>query len=135
MFCAKLIMNKSQYPTFKPENDEIPILRAENLTKRLSPYWHMHHLNFSLFKNQSLVVIGKSGTGKSVLMRLLFGFMSRDSGKIFVNEKEVLPDNVFQSIKDNIGYVGFVFQGSALFDSMTVEENIHFVLNHETKHI
>ena len=80
-----------------------------------------------LKKGESLVIIGGSGTGKSVSLKCLLGLLTPDSGKIIVSGKNAVGANekLKQDINENIG---MLFQNGALFDSMTVEKNISFGL-------
>ena len=76
---------------------------------------------------QNMVVFGRSGTGKSVLLKCLMRLMIPDSGEIFIKDKNVLNlnRNELNELRKDIG---FLFQGSALYDSMTVRENLEFPL-------
>ena len=89
-------------------------------------------MTFSVKKGEAVSIIGVSGGGKSVLLKHLIGLMTPDSGEISINgrnitgldERELLPVRRM---------FGMLFQGAALFDSMTVEENVAFVLSRERK--
>ncbi len=72
---------------------------------------------------QTQVIIGRSGTGKSVLLKLIIGLLKPESGKIFVEEEEITAMNVRELFQVRRKF-GMLFQGAALFDSMTVEENV-----------
>ena len=82
---------------------------------------------FSLFRNENVVVLGKSGSGKSVLIKCIIGLMFPDSGTV-----KVLGDNIPDLNHDALDRirtrVGFLFQSNALYDSMTVRENLEFPL-------
>jgi phospholipid/cholesterol/gamma-HCH transport system ATP-binding protein len=74
-----------------------------------------------------MVVFGRSGTGKSVLLKCLMRLMLPDSGEIFITDKNVLNLNP-KELNDLRKDIGFLFQGSALYDSMSVRENLEFPL-------
>jgi phospholipid/cholesterol/gamma-HCH transport system ATP-binding protein len=73
------------------------------------------------------MIIGKSGSGKTVLLKSIIGLHGIDSGKILFNDQN-LPEMSFRQIKDLRKKVGMLFQGSALFDSLTVQQNVMFPL-------
>jgi phospholipid/cholesterol/gamma-HCH transport system ATP-binding protein len=89
-------------------------------------------VNLDLYESENLVILGRSGTGKSVLIKCMVGLIKPDSGKI-----EVLGKNVFELSPADLNEVrlqiGFSFQGSALYDSMTVRENLEFPLKRNLK--
>lgn len=89
-------------------------------------------VNLDLYESENLVILGRSGTGKSVLIKCIVGLIKPDSGKI-----EVLGKNVFQLSPTDLNelrlQIGFSFQGSALYDSMTVRENLEFPLKRNLK--
>jgi phospholipid/cholesterol/gamma-HCH transport system ATP-binding protein len=84
-------------------------------------------VDLDLFKTENLVILGRSGTGKSVLIKCMVGLMKPDSGSINVLGKDVFSLNAKQLNKLRL-QIGFSFQGSALYDSMTVRENLEFPL-------
>ncbi len=81
---------------------------------------------------ETLAILGKSGTGKSVLLKLIVGLLDPDKGKIFYKDKDVtnLKEEALMELRTQIG---FLFQGSALFDSMTVGQNLDFFLSKHTE--
>ncbi|SVA61977.1 uncharacterized protein METZ01_LOCUS114831 [marine metagenome] len=92
----------------------------------------MSDLNFSVAHGQSVAIVGKSGAGKSVLLKCLIGLVKPDEGTIYVDNKLInsMSFGQLQEIRSNIG---MVFQFGALFDSMTVGENISLALQKLTK--
>jgi len=104
-----------------------PIIRLENVTKAFDRQVVLDSVSLAIEPGKTTVVIGPSGCGKSVLLKHIIGLLKPDSGKVFfegheisaMGEKELVPVR---------RQVGFLFQGSALFDSMTVAENICFPL-------
>ena len=85
----------------------------------------LNGFNMKLYKGENLVVMGKSGSGKSVMIKCLVGLMKPDSGYISVMGQEIqfLDRHNLDALRSDIG---FLFQGSALYDSMTVRENLEF---------
>lgn len=83
--------------------------------------------NLSLHGEENIVVLGKSGSGKSVLIKCIIGLMKPDSGTIEVFEKNV-PDLTHDELDKIRVRIGFLFQSNALYDSMTVRENLEFPL-------
>ncbi len=83
-------------------------------------------------KGETMVIIGRSGCGKSVLLKLIMGLMKPDSGKILVNGDDItsLNDSQLNKLRQKFG---MLFQASALFDSMTVDENVGLGLREHTK--
>ena len=103
------------------------VIEIKGLNKSFGSYTVLENASLDLYKGENLVVLGKSGTGKSVLIKLLIGLLKPDSGLV----------KVLNQVVDEISYeellalrlrVGFSFQNSALYDSMTVRENLEFPL-------
>ena len=83
--------------------------------------------NLTLNKGENVVVLGKSGSGKSVLIKCIIGLLMPDEGNVIVLEKNVLELNTNEMDKMR-AKIGFLFQSNALYDSMTVRENLEFPL-------
>ena len=85
----------------------------------------LNGFNLDLFPNENLVIVGKSGSGKSVLIKCMVRLLLPDEGELFVLDQSVpdLDQHALDSLRTEIG---FLFQGSALYDSMTVRENLLF---------
>lgn len=84
-------------------------------------------VSFNVTEAENMVVFGRSGTGKSVLLKCMIRLMDPDSGDVFIQGKDVfkLEPKELNELRKNIG---FLFQGSALYDSMSVRENLEFPL-------
>jgi len=104
-----------------------PKLRAENLFKSFEGKAVLAGVNFSVADGESLVIVGPSGTGKSVLLKHLIGLIRPDSGKVFVDGVDVwsISDRERNDLRKEFG---MSFQEGALFDSMTVFDNVAFPL-------
>ncbi len=104
-------------------------IRITNLCKAFGSQAVLDGVDLQVLRGETLVVLGRSGTGKSVLLRLLIGLQQPDSGSIQVLGQEItgLPENPLYEIRKK---VGFVFQNSALYDSLTVAENVEFPLKY-----
>ncbi|MDR0499214.1 MAG: ATP-binding cassette domain-containing protein [Holophagales bacterium] len=108
-----------------------PIIDIVNLSKAFGPKIVLSKVNISVMEGESLVVLGGSGTGKTVLLRNIMGLLAPDSGHVAVDGKTIHKldrQELFETRKK----IGMCFQMAALFDSMTVEENIAFALKRHT---
>lgn len=103
------------------------MVEVKNLHKAFDENVVLHGVSFSVEEGENMVVFGRSGTGKSVLLKCIIRLMEPDSGDIFIHGEEVLKlqQNQLNDLRKNIG---FLFQGAALYDSMTVRENLEFPL-------
>lgn len=91
-------------------------------------------VNLDLYHGENLVVLGRSGTGKSVLIKIISGLLEPDSGTVNVLGKEV-PQLNEKELNELRLKIGFSFQNSALYDSMTVRENLAFPLVRHNRHL
>ena len=89
-------------------------------------------MNLSVPHGQTFAVLGRSGTGKSVLLKLLVGLQSPDSGSVRIEGQEINGLNTAQ-LNETRKKMGFLFQQAALYDSLTVEQNVAFPLNRHAK--
>lgn len=114
------------------ETKKEPIIIINNLHKTFGTNTVLNGFNMILNEGENLVVMGKSGSGKSVMIKCVIGLETPDSGSIFVMNKEInrLEREVIDELRTEIG---FLFQGSALYDSMSVRENLEFPLRRHTK--
>src|SRR6266850_2038745 len=104
-----------------------PMIAVRGLKKRIGTQEILRGVDLSVAPGETLVIIGRSGGGKSVLLKNLIGLMQPDAGEIWIDGQNILGlgERQLAGIRRK---VGILFQGSALFDSMTVEENIAFPL-------
>ncbi len=102
-----------------------PLIRVQNLKKSFGDHQVLRGFNLELYPNENLVIVGKSGSGKSVLIKCMVRLLVPDEGELFVFDQSVpdLNQNELDQLRTEIG---FLFQGSALYDSMTVRENLLF---------
>jgi phospholipid/cholesterol/gamma-HCH transport system ATP-binding protein len=114
-------------------NSEI-VLEIKDLYKSFGDNHVLNGFNMKLYQGENLVVMGKSGSGKSVMIKCLIGLLEADSGTISVMHQDIttLNQEALDILRTDIG---FLFQGSALYDSMTVRENLEFPLRRNAKKI
>lgn len=115
----------------KTKNIE-PILRIKDLKKSFGDNHVLNGFSLELFEGENLVLMGKSGSGKSVMIKCLVGLMLPDEGSIEIMGKDItkLTQKEFNDLRTELG---FLFQGSALYDSMTVQENLEFPMRQQHK--
>ncbi len=110
-----------------PKGEEVQkeVIRIRNLQKRFGENHVLRGFNLTLHEGENLVVMGKSGSGKSVMIKCLVGLMEPDEGVVEVLGQPInaLEQQDLDQLRSDIG---FLFQGSALYDSMTVRENLEF---------
>lgn len=118
--------------TCNMETKKEPIIVIKDLHKTFGTNTVLNGFHMVLNEGENLVVMGKSGSGKSVMIKCVIGLETPDSGSIFVMNKEIntLEREEIDELRTEIG---FLFQGSALYDSMSVRENLEFPLRRHTK--
>ena len=116
--------NHHTIPVTTPGPDE-PVITVTNLYKTFGKNEVLKGFNFNLKRGETLVILGRSGSGKSVLIKCIIGLMRPDSGSINVLGYDVLEMSTQEMDKLRIR-VGFLFQSNALYDSMTIRENLEF---------
>jgi len=109
-----------------------PVVEITNLYKSYGSNKVLDAVNLKLYEGENLVVMGKSGSGKSVMIKCLIGLEEPDSGSISIMGQAIktLSREELDELRTEIG---FLFQGSALYDSMSVRENLEFPLRRHTK--
>jgi phospholipid/cholesterol/gamma-HCH transport system ATP-binding protein len=104
-----------------------PVIEIRHLKKSFNGTDVLNDINLIVNENENVVILGKSGIGKSVLIKCIVGLIEPDEGSLKVFGQEIVNAN--QNILDNLrSKIGFIFQGNALYDSMTVKENLEFAL-------
>jgi phospholipid/cholesterol/gamma-HCH transport system ATP-binding protein len=117
-------------PGMKPHPvsaDSATMIAVRGLKKKIGQQEILRGVDLEVRAGETLVLIGRSGGGKSVLLKHMIGLMEPDSGEIWIHGRNIIGMNERQlgAIREK---VGILFQGGALFDSMTVEDNIAFPL-------
>jgi len=109
------------------------MIEVRQLRKRFGDQQVLDGVDLAIEQGESLVIIGRSGGGKSVLLKHLVGLTHPDSGQVLVEGQDIaqLDERELLGVRRKFG---MLFQSAALFDSLTVEENIAFVLARERKH-
>jgi len=115
------------------DNNEV-VISITKLYKSFDENHVLRGIDLELCKGENLVVLGRSGTGKSVLIKIIVGLLKPDSGtvKVFDMEVDKLDKKELMELRLKIG---FLFQHSALYDSMTIRENLEFPLVRNKRHI
>lgn len=104
------------------------VISVNNITKKFGKKTIFNNISFNVYEKDTLVVLGKSGTGKSVLFKCILGMLPLDSGSIFINHRR--SDGVSERVRFLINKnISMVFQGSALFDSYSILDNVTFGLS------
>ena len=107
------------------------MIRLIDVSKSFDGYEALKHVSLTIADGETLAIIGGSGSGKSTLLRLLIGLIKPTSGEIYIGEQEI-GHMTEQELKPIRLHMGMVFQYSALFDSMTVGDNVAFGLREHT---
>ena len=102
-----------------------PVISISGLAKSFGTHIVLDDFNLQLHKGETKVVLGRSGSGKSVLIKCIIGLLKPEAGKILVFGKDVL-DLDHEELDQVRTRIGFLFQSNALYDSMTVRENLGF---------
>ncbi len=107
------------------------IIRIEGLTKSFGTFTILNGLNLNLEKDRVNIIIGRSGGGKSVLIKHIIGLLKPDKGRILVRDRDIVPMSEREMAHVRREF-GMLFQEAALFDSLSVEENVAFPLHEHT---
>lgn len=113
------------------ENSE-NIIELKGVKKAFDGHEVLKNINLTVKKGENIVVLGKSGQGKSVTIKCIVGMICPDEGSVIVMGKEIMELNT-DDLKDLRSKIGFLFQSGALYDSMTVRENLAFPLERVLK--
>ena len=111
-----------------------PIIAIKDLYKTFGENEILKGINLTVNKGEDLVILGRSGSGKSVTIKCLVGLVKADKGeiKVFGTDITTLDNNELNEIRLNIG---FMFQDGALYDSMSIRQNLTFALKHHTQNL
>jgi phospholipid/cholesterol/gamma-HCH transport system ATP-binding protein len=108
------------------------MIKIENLHKRFGNLIVLDGVTFEVPEGKTYVILGRSGTGKSVLLKCIVRLLETDDGKIFINGNDILKLS-HKELNELMKEIGFLFQSAALYDSMSVRENLSFPLIRHTK--
>jgi phospholipid/cholesterol/gamma-HCH transport system ATP-binding protein len=113
---------------------EVPVIAIKDLYKSFGDLEVLKGVNLTVYKGENVAVLGKSGTGKSVLIKIIVGLLKPDSGEVVVLDQRVdqLKEKELNALRLRIG---FSFQNSALYDSMNVRQNLEFPLKMNRKNL
>src|SRR5450631_3252472 len=119
-------------PEVASQDSGAPAMVVEGLHKSFGPQKVLNGIRLTVKRGETLAVLGRSGTGKSVLLRLLIGLEKPDSGSVRIHGQDIAGLTLDQLGEIRIK-MGFLFQHAALYDSLTVEQNVAFPLRHHKK--
>jgi phospholipid/cholesterol/gamma-HCH transport system ATP-binding protein len=116
--------------TAYPSDDKTPVVEFKDVTITFDVKPVLQNISFSVERGETLILLGPAGCGKSVLLKLANGLLGPDSGsiRIFGQEITTMPERDLYALR---AHIGMVFQESALFDSLNVEDNVAYRLNEE----
>ena len=107
---------------------QLPVVSLKHIYKSFGSNTVLRGFNLDLNRGENIVVLGKSGSGKSVLIKCIIGLLIPDQGEILVFGRDVLSLN-HEELDAMRAKIGFLFQSNALYDSLTVRENLEFPLH------
>ncbi|OXG06999.1 phospholipid/cholesterol/gamma-HCH transport system ATP-binding protein [Flavobacterium araucananum] len=111
-----------------------PIIKIKNLYKAFGKNKVLKGISFQVNKGEDLVILGRSGSGKSVAIKCLVGLLDPDKGKMEILGTD-MTKLTYKELNEIRLKIGFMFQDGALYDSMSVRENLTFTLKHHTRHL
>ncbi|MGA3009084.1 MAG: ABC transporter ATP-binding protein [Terracidiphilus sp.] len=114
------------------QDGSVPVVAVTNLRKAFGIHKVLDGINLSVNRGETLAVLGRSGTGKSVLLRLIIGIEAPDSGSVSIHGQNIAGLAIDQMGKIR-KKIGFLFQHAALYDSLTIAENVAFPLEHHRR--
>ncbi len=106
------------------------LIRFEEVRKSFGSHKVLDGVTLDILKGETLVIIGRSGCGKSVLLKHMIGLLKPDAGRILIDGQDIVPLKAHELLPVQARF-GMVFQGAALFDSLTVAENVGFALTRQ----
>ena len=106
------------------------MIEVRNLNKSFDGQSVLDNVSFRIENGESIAIIGRSGSGKSILLKHIIGLLQPDSGDVLIDGESIVRMNERQLLRVRRKF-GMVFQSAALFDSMTVAENVAFALERE----
>src|ERR1022692_3078634 len=109
-----------------------PAIEVKSLRKSFGDQVVLNAIDLEVAQGETLAVLGRSGTGKSVLLKLIVGLQQPDAGSICIHGQEIAGISLERLTEIRLK-IGFLFQSAALYDSMTVGENVAFPLKRHTK--
>lgn len=117
----------------EPKRDSsVPIVAVENVYKSFATLKVLSGISLGVSRGETMAVLGRSGTGKSVLLRLIIGLESPDSGSVCIHGQDI-AGLALDRMGDIRKKIGFLFQHAALYDSLTVAGNVAFPLEHHRR--
>jgi phospholipid/cholesterol/gamma-HCH transport system ATP-binding protein len=126
----------TQAASLRPEHGDkhngLVVVEMKHLKKSFGNNHVLRDINLAVHKGESVVILGKSGSGKSVLIKCIVGLVDFDEGKLVIlgrDTSELRGKELIETRKK----IGFLFQSSALYDSMTVRENLEFPLTRQSR--
>src|ERR1035438_10640606 len=114
------------------EDGSAPVVVVEDLHKSFGSQKVLNGISLSVKRGETLAVLGRSGTGKSVLLRLIIGLEKSDSGSVRIHGQDI-AGLALDQLSEIRKKMGFLFQHAALYDSLTVEQNVAFPLDRHVK--
>ena len=117
--------------TRTPTDEDDILVNIENVSVRFGKNCVLRNISLKIPRGQTLVLLGESGCGKTVLMKTIIGLVRPTEGRVLYDGRDLatLPDREITALRTRFG---FVFQQAALFDSMTIEQNVAFPLRQHT---
>ena len=128
-----IVAEKNERKIIETNNQQI-IIEFKNVYKSFADNRVLKGFNLSVKKGENLVILGRSGSGKSVAIKCLVGLIKVDKGEIYIFNTDITKLNEYELNKVRMN-IGFLFQNGALYDSMTVKENLAFTLKHHSKYL
>ncbi len=117
-------------PAARPVNGDAPVLALEHVSLAFDDKVILEDVSFTLLRGHTKLILGASGSGKSTILKLITGLLKPDGGQIWVNGERVdtMTENEMMKVRADLG---MVFQEGALFDSLTVAQNVGYKLTEE----